>query len=534
MTESVRSRPPKTTWVTCLLVVLRFIRFCVDWVVDLIFSYIYDRKPKEVIPPIQKPFLAFSGTKLAKLIRTKQLTSEEVVGAFIERCKLINPNLNAIVDGCYEEAMEEARKADRFLATTSMTETELSTAKPFLGVPFTSKESTAAKGMSFTFGSVCRHNKKMKAKEDSVMVENMKNSGAILIGVTNVPEMNLWCETRNNVFGQTVNPYDTRRTVGGSSGGEASIISSSGSPFGIGTDVGGSTRMPAYYCGLFGHKPTADIVSTKGMTYRVGDEITTIVAGGPITRYAEDLVPFLKVLVGKNCSKLKLDEQVNMKDLKVVYVCEPGDMKVSSVCKENRNAILQAADYLSSVTGKPAKKVDFSGFRYCQAIWRHAMTKEGINFGYDVGNREKEVTLKEELPKFLIGQSDYTLPIIMRLLDLNLLPQTNVKWAEAQTDELVKEIVAELGETGVLLFPSGPREAPYHYESFLRPYNFAYWGIFNALKLPATNVPMGLSKNGLPIGLQVVAAPHNDHLCLAVAKELEKQYGGWVPPYVST
>ncbi|CAB0012854.1 unnamed protein product [Nesidiocoris tenuis] len=389
------------TWIDYLIVFLRIVRFCVDYVVDLIFSLIYDRRPKAVIPPIDKPFLAYSGTKLAKLIRTKQLTSEEVTRAFAERCRQINSILNAIVDERFDDAIQDAKKVDEFLATTDMSESELAASKPFLGVPFTSKESTEAEGMSFTFGIISRKIQDMKGAVDSNVVNLLKQRGGILIAVTNVPELNLWCETRNNVFGQTVNCYDSRRTTGGSSGGEATLLAACGSAIGIGTDVGGSTRMPAYYCGIYGHKPTADLISTKGLTFRAGNETTTMVAAGPMSRHAEDLVPFLDVLVGENRSKLKLND----------------------------------ADLL--------------------------------------------------------------------------------------------------GDDGVLLFPSGPREAPYHYESFLRPYNFAYWGIFNALKIPATNVPMGFSKNGLPIGLQVVAGPYNDHLCLAVARELEKEFGGWVPPFIS-
>ncbi|BES87438.1 Amidase [Nesidiocoris tenuis] len=521
------------TWIDYLIVFLRIVRFCVDYVVDLIFSLIYDRRPKAVIPPIDKPFLAYSGTKLAKLIRTKQLTSEEVTRAFAERCRQINSILNAIVDERFDDAIQDAKKVDEFLATTDMSESELAASKPFLGVPFTSKESTEAEGMSFTFGIISRKIQDMKGAVDSNVVNLLKQRGGILIAVTNVPELNLWCETRNNVFGQTVNCYDSRRTTGGSSGGEATLLAACGSAIGIGTDVGGSTRMPAYYCGIYGHKPTADLISTKGLTFRAGNETTTMVAAGPMSRHAEDLVPFLDVLVGENRSKLKLNDAVDLTNLRVFYICEPGDLKVSSVCSENQRAIRKAAEYLSTLTKKPAKHVDIPGFKYSQALWRHGMTKEDCNFGFDVGNREKEVTLTEELPKFLVGKSNHTLPVIMRLLDLNLLPQTNVEWAEKETSQLLRDVKDLLGDDGVLLFPSGPREAPYHYESFLRPYNFAYWGIFNALKIPATNVPMGFSKNGLPIGLQVVAGPYNDHLCLAVARELEKEFGGWVPPFIS-
>lgn len=130
---------------------------------------------------------------------------------------------------------------------------------------------SSLKGLSFSFGLNSRRG--VKATEDADIVAKCKNAGAILLCATNVPELNLWTETRNNIYGMTVNPYNTSRIVGGSSGGEASIVSACGSPIGLGTDIGGSCRMPAFYCGIFSHKPTTGLISTKGMTFRKGKNI---------------------------------------------------------------------------------------------------------------------------------------------------------------------------------------------------------------------------------------------------------------------
>lgn len=102
-------------------------------------------------------------------------------------------------------------------------------------------------------------------------------------------------ETRNLLIGQTNNPYDVRRTVGGSSGGEGALIASCGTAFGLGTDIGGSIRMPAFYCGIFGHKPSVGIINTRGCTFRTGKEQSTMVVAGPMTRKAGDLLPLMKV-----------------------------------------------------------------------------------------------------------------------------------------------------------------------------------------------------------------------------------------------
>lgn len=108
--------------------------------------------------------------------------------------------------------------------------------------------------MIHSLGLVCRRN--IRAEEDATVIRYMKDAGAILIATTNVPELNLWVESRNNLYGQTNNPYDTTRTVGGSSGGEAALMSSCGIPISVASDIGGSTRMPAFFNGLFGHKPS--------------------------------------------------------------------------------------------------------------------------------------------------------------------------------------------------------------------------------------------------------------------------------------
>lgn len=147
-------------------------------------------------------------------------------------------------------------------------------------------------------------------------------------------------ETRNNLVGQTNNPYDTRRTVGGSSGGEGALIASCASCFGLGTDIGGSIRMPAFYCGIFGHKPTTGAVNTRGVTYRTGKETSTMVAAGPMSRYATDLLPLLKVLVDPNKSMpLKLHEKVDVRKLKYYYIRENGDVRCTPVSGELQSAM---------------------------------------------------------------------------------------------------------------------------------------------------------------------------------------------------
>ena len=525
--ESAACRYLKKMALSTIASIWIIIHNIIDWIINVIFGLIYQSKEKS-IPAVKNPILLKSASALAEAIRKRELTSVAVVKAFAERIQEVNGILNAVVDDRIESAIREAEDIDKLLDSGAVSEKEARLTRPFLGVPFTTKESTSCKGMNFSMGMVARRG--LKGQTDADVVKLLKDAGGILIAVTNVPELNLWCETRCIVYGQTCNPYNTTRTVGGSSGGEAAIITSCGSPFGIGTDIGGSIRMPAFYGGIFGHKPTTGLTSIKGISFRTGLETHSMVCCGPMCKYAEDLDPFLRVLIGEKVKQLQLDSKVNLKDVHVMYAEESGDLRASSVTPETREAMMKAVRHLESVSTFPVEKLDLEGFKSSYRIWRYWMTKEGGNFARDITNREGEVNVWTELPRMLIGCSNHTLPALMKLLDGAIFPPENQEWAESTKNKLQDELMNKLGRNGVFLFPSHPFPASYHYTSILRPFNFGYWAIFNVLKFPVTQVPLGISKDGLPLGIQVVAAPFQDHLCLAVARALEKEFGGWVPP----
>lgn len=234
-----------------------FLRYYIDLLIDKLFGFVYD-STRVHLPSTSEKILLESATSLAEKIRKKQLKVEVVVRAFINRIKEVNGILNAVVDERFEEAIKDAKAADELIRDGKVDFEK----QPFFGVPFTAKESTACKGMANTFGLVCR--KGIKAEEDAECVALMKKAGGILLGVTNVPSLNLWQETFNPIYGVTKNPYNTTRNVGGSSGGEAAIVAAGGCPIGLGSDIGGSVRIPCFMCGVFGHKITNGLTSTKG------------------------------------------------------------------------------------------------------------------------------------------------------------------------------------------------------------------------------------------------------------------------------
>ncbi|XP_049876068.1 fatty-acid amide hydrolase 2-like isoform X2 [Pectinophora gossypiella] len=503
-------------------------RYYLDLVIDCIFAFFWEGT-KQKIPDLdpRHKILTESAVSLAAKIRNKQLKSEDLVRTCIERIKTVNPMLNAVVDERYENALNDARAVDEIIAR-GVSEDYFKD-KPFLGVPFTSKESHGVAGLLNTLGLRARQH--TKAPEDAECVRLLRAAGAIPVAVTNVPEVNKWQESRNMVFGQTNNPHHTGRTPGGSSGGEAALMAAVATPIALCSDIGGSTRMPAFFCGLYGLIPTAGHTSFKGSTLRDG-KAPTMASISFVSRHLEDLAPLTAVVAADKAKQLTLDKKVNIQDIKFFYTEQSQDIRLSPICGELREAMSKVVKKLSSAassTDRAPKPYYHSGLDYMFSLWRHGMTKEAEVFSRVLTNNTGTAKAWVEIPKKLLGLSEYTLAAILKLVDDQWMPRTNPKWAEKLTDDLKQDLINTLGDSGVLLFPSAPAPAPYHYSLLLRPYNFAYWGICNALHLPVAQVPLGLSSAGLPLGIQVVAAPRQEGLCLAAAAWL-RQLGGCVPP----
>ncbi|XP_026321603.1 fatty-acid amide hydrolase 2-like [Hyposmocoma kahamanoa] len=400
----------------------------------------------------------------------------------------------------------------------------------FPGVPFTAKESHAVKGLVNSLGIIARRH--TRAPEDAECVRLVREKGAIPVAITNVPEINKWQETRNMLYGQTNNPYHTGRTTGGSSGGEAALAAALASPISLCSDIGGSTRMPAFYCGLYALNPTAGYTSLKGSALRSGLE-PTMASIGFVSKHCEDLAPLTKIVLADNAKEFDFERKINVKDVKFFYTESAQDLRVGPVCKDLRKAMSEVIKKLTEEapsTDKVPMAYYHEGFDHMFSIWKHGMSKEADSFPKMLANNNGEAKAFVELGKKLIGQSQFTMAAIMKLFDDQVLPQVNAEWAEKLTNDLKNDLIKTLGTDGVLLFPSAPRPAPYHYSLLLRPFSFAYWGVFNALHCPAAQVPLGLNSDGIPLGLQVVAAPKQEALCLAVADHLGKTFGGYVPP----
>ncbi|XP_023942810.1 fatty-acid amide hydrolase 2 [Bicyclus anynana] len=500
-----------------------YIRIYLDKVIDFLFSLYWDGKKKNILD-VEKEhaFLADSATTLAKKIKQKELKSEELVQAVIDRIKQVNPHINAIAADRYDDALKQAREVDRLIAE-GLTEDLLN--KPFLGVPYTTKESQALKGMPLTLGLWCRRNE--RAAEDSEAVLRLNAAGAIAVACTNLPELLIWQETRNPVYGMTSNPHHTGRSPGGSSGAEAALTASYATPISLCSDIGGSTRMPAFYCGVFGHHPTAGTTNTKGCFYRNGDEDSMFCLGF-ISKHVEDLGPLTKIVAGDKADLMKLDDNVDIKNIKFYYVETSKDCHVSPLRPEMTEAMQSVVTKLQQDCNTSPQSYYHLGLDHMYKLWSYWMSKEPGSYASMLTNGAGDVNGFTELVKKMFGLSKHCLFCILRVLETTIFPKPDEEWAESLTKSFKEDLFSKLGDNGVLLFPSAPHAAPYNYSCYLRPYNFAYWSLINVLKCPATQVPLGRNSQGLPIGIQVVAAPYNDALCLAVAKYLEKEFGGAV------
>ncbi|XP_968383.1 fatty-acid amide hydrolase 2 [Tribolium castaneum] len=515
--------------------VIRILHGLVECFFHCVFKLVYCGSGQKM-PPIKDLLLLESATSIAHKIRTKKITSLQVLESFIARIHEVNPILNCVVAERFEEARKEARAVDDLIKSGAIPEETLAREKPFLGVPFTTKDCIAVKGMIHTSGLAKRRN--CIAEEDADAIACLKSAGAFPIALTNVSELCMWWESANTIHGRSNNPYDTNHIVGGSSGGEGCLQGAAGSAFGIGSDIGGSIRMPSFFNGIFGHKPSKFIVSNNGQyPAPITTEQTSFLGIGPMCRRAEDLLPLLKIIAGKNANELKLDEPVDVKKLKFYYQeTDGGSVGVSPVNHEIRQLFTKIALHLEKAHAIKAKKVALERFRKSAPIWFANMkSPNGPSFQEQLANLQGSINPYWELVKWVFRRSDHTfIGIVTALADKGGCKYGDDKhtYLVEERGRLRREMEELLGDDGVFLYPTHPTAAPFHNEPLIKPFNFSYTAIINVLGFPATNIPMGLNGEGLPIGVQVVANTKNDRLCLAVARELEKAFGGWVPPEV--
>jgi amidase len=456
-------------------------------------------------------FVFQSATDAADMLRRGQVSSRELTELLLAQIDVVNPSLNAVVELRREEALEEALMADEQLADGDR--------GPLLGVPITIKEAFNVAGMHTTWGNPGF--KDYVADSDATVVERLKRAGAIIVGKTNVHFMLAdFAQTFNDVYGSTANPWDTARTPGGSSGGSAAAIAAGMSFLEFGSDLVGSIRIPASFCGVYGLRPSVGIVPLTGLQVpgspSVPSEMSCMSAVGPFGRSVRDLRLALNVTAGPELPAANAyswtllgSRHARLEDFRVGVVldaeCAPVTSEVSAVLSDAVDALSRAG--ATVVEGWP-EGVD--------------PVVESESFGFHV----QLFLALQEAGHYFTGASEF-------IEQENRRMAARAGWSRYFED--IDVFVCPANFTAA--FPHDAR--PFGQRTITtsegeRPYDSQPFWISHASLpgLPAVVAPIGRTSGGLPVGVQIIGPLYEDDTALTFAEQLGGVVGGYEPPPV--
>ena len=485
--------------------------------------------------------VSYSAKTIAEKVKSRGVTSTFLVQSYITQIKNLNPYINAMVFDNFSSALQDAKAVDSHIeqiysaSSPSEISSLLSALPPLYGVPCSIKESYQLTGMPNAAGLVSR--KGIRSTSDAPPVAQLKKAGAIPLCVTNTSELCMWMESSNSLYGRTNNPYDLHRTCGGSSGGEGAMIGSCGSAFGLGSDIGGSIRMPSFFNGIFGHKPTCGTITNEGEHPPCqGLPNDVMLCKGPMARYAIDLIELLPILAKQSFQYKQPPQSVDISKLNI-YISDPRYTAVLRTSAEMKQVLTRISDHFKSTQHDSCKELSLQHLSHSMDIWAATLASEpGPTFLEslsDCGKADRVYPMLEVLKLFFSLPSSHTLPAVgLAILERlqKFTPEERTKNLLAEGARLRKELEEMLGDKGVIILPTFPTVAPIHSWALLPPTNWVYTATWNWTGLPVTSVPMGLNKGGVPLGVQIVGGKGMDHNTLAMALYLEKVFGGWVPP----
>jgi Asp-tRNA(Asn)/Glu-tRNA(Gln) amidotransferase A subunit family amidase len=457
---------------------------------------------------------------MAEHIRTRKISAAELVEAHLSRIEKLNPQLNAFIHVDAEGARNQARAADEAVARGA-------TLGPLHGVPISIKSSIEVAGFRCEAGTKLREG--FIASQDAPLVSRLRQAGAIILGVTNTPELLMAWETDNLLYGRTNNPWDLTRTPGGSSGGEAAAIASGCSAGGVGSDGGGSIRVPAHFSGICGLKPTPGRIPATGHFPQSVGPFALIGVVGPMARTMADLKLLFEIMQGPDDGDpsaapvpLHWPAQQDVKKLRIGYFEDDGRTPVT---RETREAVRRAAKTLQSA-GFEVEPFRPEGLEAARQLWWKIFGTAGhMLLGPMTHGHEAELSpLLKQFDQWAAADPSHTGD---SLLDT---------WV--QRDIVRMRIFEQMREFPILLCPAAALPAFRHRErtwtidgrtvNYLDAWSYAEW--FNLLGMPGVVVPAGQSGEGLPIGVQVVAKPWQEELALEAADAIETT---WRPPPIN-
>lgn len=461
--------------------------------------------------------------EMAEQVSARRVSPVELVEAHLQRINELNPKLNAYITVLADRARSEAKKAAEDLSRASAS-TALG---PLHGVPISIKSSLDVDGLPSECGSRLR--KGVVAATDAVVVSRLRAAGAILLGTTNVPEFLMAYETDNILYGRTNNPWNPSRTPGGSSGGESAAIASGCSAGGIGSDGGGSVRVPAHYTGICALKPTPGRIPSTGHYPGSAGPFAYLGVVGPMARTVRDVQLLFEVTAGSDpgdpyAAPVPLGRwsDPEIKKLGVAFFAEDG---ITPVTLETAAAVRTAATALEQ-QGFHVEQWTPSGLERIWRIWWNLFGRAGqMAFEITISGREAETSPVLQDFRARVAHDG---PLSGGELLNTLLERDVIRGA----------FLKKMEEYPILICPACAVPAFRHGErhwdvrgrrvEYLRAMSYSQW--FNLLGCPAAVVPVGQSPEGLPIGVQIAGRPWDEEAVLAVAAKIEQATGGFRRP----
>ena len=459
-----------------------------------------------------------SAVRQLELLSSGRISVVELAEAHIRQIERLNPALNAFADFDAERVRERARKHDAWRGTRA--------SRQLFGLPVTVKSSIATRGLKCEIGSLLHEGE--IPNEDAVVVARMRAAGALILGTTNCPEFLMAYETDNLLHGRTANPWDLTRSPGGSSGGEAAAIAAGMSAAGLGSDSGGSVRVPAHFTGICSLKPTPGRVPGRGHLPPCVGPFSTLGAIGPMARTIADVALLFRLLSGQDLAdpagaRVELREP-GLDELRANRIGYFEDDGVVPVTAETRAAVHSAAGALreAGFTVEPFRPRTLEALR--KLWWTFFVQCGALFYAPGIAGREDELSpIFKEFLGIAAGAPALTAAELLNA------------WAEL--DLLRAKTLEEMKRYPVLLCPVASVPAFKHGErawdvdgrtvEYLDAWRYTQW--FNALACPAAVVPVGSSPEGLPIGVQIVARPFEDEIALGIAGVVDAAFGYRAP-----
>lgn len=472
---------------------------------------------------------------LARSVASGELSAIDLAERAIERLSEIGPRLAALAYLNAEQARSDARRADDRAA---IEQEHALVGQPLLGVPLSVKEGLKVARAPWMMGSSL--NRTRIADADGSVVASLRNAGAVIAGLGAMAEMALWPETINRLTGRALHPRDARRTPGGSSGGDAALVASGAVPAAVGADGGGSVRIPAAYCGLFGHKPSAGMVPLDGhVPMDRGPETPTAALAryfspGPMCRNAADLWPILCVMAEAEGYQAR-SERLRPRDLpapspsliagKSVFVLPCPQIRGAETVDAAQIAAVERAATVLEQYGARLRSARTDLLRDAFWVWMGTLRCAAeMDLERLLGNGAR-LRLLPEIAAQLRGGGRHTSAGLLLAFCARIDPTGPRFWRSwaARGQALRAELEAMLADDGLLLCPPVPGPAPTHDHAFRHPFNIAACAVFNVLGNPASVAPVLDGPEGMPRAVQIVARHNADHLTVSTALALSER-----------